>query len=133
MKRSSPLYSSVTCHWATPRALYARLDREFQFTDDPCPLGGAEGLERPWGRRVFLNPPYGRKINLWLYKALGELERGTELVAALLPTRTDTIWFHDLVLARADEVRFLRGRIHFNEGRGRAPFPSMIVVWRSLS
>lgn len=108
------------------------LDAEFHFTDDPCPAGGTGGLERPWGSRVFLNPPYGRRVDTWLHKALAELESGTEVVVALLPARTDTVWFHDLVLGRAAEVRFIRGRLYFDDGSGRAPFPSMLVVWRCV-
>ena len=47
--------------WATPKAVYAQLDAEFHFDDDPCPLGGADqgdGLLRAWGKHVYMNPPY---------------------------------------------------------------------------
>ena len=54
-------------------------------------------------------------------------------VVMLIPARTDTSYFHDYILRNA-EIRFLRGRLHFTdengEDRGRAPFPSMVVVWR---
>jgi hypothetical protein len=44
------------------------------------------GLALPWHGRVFVNPPYGREIRLWVQKARAEVrERRTELVAALLP------------------------------------------------
>lgn len=54
-------------------------------------------------------------------------------VVMLIPARTDTSYFHDFILGRA-EIRFLRGRLRFTtangESIGNAPFPSMIVVWR---
>lgn len=55
------------------------------------------------------------------------------LVVMSLPARTDTSWFHDYILNRA-EVRFLRGRLKFETDGipgGPAPFPSMVVVMRT--
>ena len=48
----------------------------------------------------------------------------------LLPARTDTRWFHEYIYGRADEIRFLRGRLKFGGAKNSAPFPSMVVVWR---
>jgi hypothetical protein len=108
----------------------AALMDEFHFDDDPCPLGGFDGLMKEWGKRVYMNPPYGRRIKEWFEKGILEMDSGrTELIVWLLPARTDTRWFHDLVLPKAREIRLLRGRLYFNDG-GPAPFPSMIVVWK---
>lgn len=46
----------------------------------------------------------------------------------LIPARTDTSYFHDYIYHKAREVRFIRGRLRFNEA-GPAPFPSMVVVF----
>jgi len=82
-----------------------------------------------------MNPPYSH-IGPWVEKAAHE----RALTVGLLPVRTDLAWFHDLVLAVGAEVRFVRGRVRFYgdrvdgevaEGRGNAPFPSMVVVWRN--
>jgi site-specific DNA-methyltransferase (adenine-specific) len=51
-------------------------------------------------------------------------------VVFLLPARTDTRWFHDFVLPRAAEIRFIRGRLKFGGSKNAAPFPSMVVVFR---
>lgn len=125
------LFSSATDRWATPAALFRSLDNEFGFDLDPCPLDGKiDGLSPlfcDWsGRRVFCNPPYGPKIGAWL-------ERRTQAVLAvyLLPARTDTRWFHNLVLGQADEIRFVRGRLKFGDAVNSAPFPSMIVIYRN--
>lgn len=125
------VFLSKSPDWRTPENLYESLDAEFHFDDDPCPHFGAEdapdGLLRPWGERVYVNPPYGREVWRWFDKALGELKNGTEVVVFLLPARTDTAWFHDYALPNAKEIRFIRGRLHFSE-KGPAPFPSMLVI-----
>lgn len=87
------------------------------------------------GERVFLNPPYGREIIAWVEKAYTETQPNffetdtAEIVVALLPVRTDTKWFHKYVYHKA-EIRFVRGRLYFNNNEGAAPFPNMIVIWR---
>ena len=52
------------------------------------------------------------------------------MVVCLLPARTDTAWWHDFVM-KAAEIRFIRGRVHFND-QGPAPFPSCVVVFHPL-
>lgn len=53
-------------------------------------------------------------------------------VVLLIPARTDTAYFHDYIYGKA-EIRFLRGRLHFEDEDGNrfppAPFPSMVVVY----
>ncbi len=125
----SVIFSRKSPHWATPRETFAALHREFHFTMDPCPLHGetAGPLFRPWtNERVFVNPPYGKKIITWLNRWVE-----AELAVFLLPVRTDTKWFHEIVLPMADEIRFARGRINFNDGPHNAPLPSMIVIFRN--
>ena len=135
------LFSSKTNEWATPLALFQELDKEFGFTLDPCatPQNAKckkfytledDGLKQNWeGHRVFCNPPYGREIGRWVEKCYREAQRGA-LVVALIPARTDTRYFHEFVWKKAKEIRFLRGRLHFNESKQAAPFPSMIVIWK---
>lgn len=77
------------------------------------------------GQIVYCNPPYGKVIADWVKKAA----ESKTLVVMLLPVRTDTKWFHEYIYGKA-EIRFIRGRLHFNDGKPSAPFPSMIVVFR---
>ena len=79
------------------------------------------------GGAVFMNPPYGRTIGLFMRKALTEANRGC-VVVCLVPARTDTAWYHDTVIAGRAEVRFLRGRLRFNDGPNAAPFPSCVAI-----
>jgi len=122
-------FSSATVEWPTPVGVRADLDAEFHFNFDPCPIGGTQdglsSLFTPWiGKRVFCNPPYGPGIGKWL-------ERGLEadLSVFLIPARTDTRWFHEIVLPKAKEIRFIKGRLKFGDAVNSAPFPSMLVVF----
>lgn len=125
------LFKSLSVDWATPTGVYEKLNDEFHFDLDPCPLHGLEdeinGLLMSWaGKRVFCNPPYGPQIGRWLEKA-----HEPELAVFLIPARTDTRWFHNLVLGRASDIRFIRGRLKFGNAKSSAPFPSMVVVYRT--
>lgn len=125
-------FMSQSVDWATPPGVYAELDDEFHFDFDPCPLYGAssavDGLAVEWGESTFCNPPYGRQIGKWIRKAKLESEQG-KTVVLLIPSRTDTRWWHDDVML-ADEIRFVKGRLKFGNATTPAPFPSAIVVFR---
>ena len=126
------MFTSASQHWATPKELYDELDKEFHFNDDPCPLlyeqwYCVDGLQKDWGSRAYCNPPYGREITKWLNKAYAESLKG-KLVVCLIPSRTDTKWWHNYVM-KADEIRFLRGRLKFSGHKNSAPFPSAIVIF----
>ncbi len=125
------LFSSKSPHWPTPKALLEELETEFHFDFDPCPLGedekdGSAPLFTSWkGKRVFCNPPYNRGIARFLERACE-----ADVAVFLLPARTDTKWFHDIVLPNADEIRFIKGRLRFGDAKDSAPFPSMIVIFK---
>lgn len=75
-----------------------------------------------------MNPPYGRTIGFWVRKAFRSALDGATVVC-LLPSRTDTEWWHRYV-AKGAEIRFLRGRLKFGAATTGAPFPSAIVIFR---
>lgn len=62
-------------------------------------------------------------------KAYESTRDGTTVVC-LVPARTDTAWFHDY--AMKGEIRFIRGRLRFGEQANSAPFPSAIVIFKSI-
>lgn len=131
--------SSETDDWATPIEFFLGLDYEFHFELDVCASAGNakvstyytrddDGLAQDWAPRMcWMNPPYGSTIGRWCEKAWLESQLGATVVG-LLPARTDTAWWHAYVL-KAAEVRFIRGRLKFS-GKGTAPFPSAVVIWR---
>jgi site-specific DNA-methyltransferase (adenine-specific) len=134
------LFSSRSEEWPTPQDFFAELDREFHFTLDPCAARWNakctrfytkedDGLRQPWGRhRVFCNPPYGRAMRQWAEKCFRSAQAGA-LVVLLAHARTDTRWFHDWVYKKA-EIRFVRGRLKFGDGRQAASFPSLVAIYR---
>ena len=81
------------------------------------------------GYKVFCNPPYGKEIATWVRKCYEESRKPNTLVVMLIPARTDTSYFHDYIYHKAREIRFIRGRLHFNESKQGAPFPSMVVIF----
>lgn len=125
--------------WATPEWLFKELDKEFGFNLDVCAspenakcelyyTAEDDGLLMPWDGVCWCNPPYGNRIADWLNKALLETGNGVTTVV-LIPSRTDTRWFHEYVLGRC-EIRFIKGRLKFGGSKNSAPFPSMLCIYR---
>lgn len=135
------LFTSKTDEWETPQELFDKLNKEFNFELDVCATKenakckeyyskGENGLKQRWSKVNWMNPPYGREIGNWIFKALKESQEGNKTVA-LLPARTDTKWFHDFIYNRIFvDIRFLKGRLKFSNSKNSAPFPSMIVIFK---
>lgn len=143
---TSGLFTSRTEEWETPSYVFLALNKEFDLQIDVCATSenakckiffdkSVDGLKREWSPyRCWMNPPYGRNISSWMKKAFEESQRGA-LVVCLIPSRTDTKWWHQWVMKSA-EIRFVSGRISFgNQPAGQAgskqsaPFPSCIVIF----
>jgi site-specific DNA-methyltransferase (adenine-specific) len=103
-----------------------------------------DGLKADWGgQTVFCNPPYSKRKKDkpgqedWIEKAYKESSENGATVVMLIPARTDTIAFHEYILGKAQEIRFVKGRLKFETDRKAnkeaAPFPSMIVIFRGSS
>lgn len=84
-------------------------------------------MKQEWNGTVFMNPPYGRGIGEWVKKAF-DSAMGGAVVVCLLPARTDTKWWHDYCMK--GNIRFIRGRLKFGDGKNSAPFPSAIVIFK---
>jgi|TARA_Y100000296_G_C5173412_1_gene258625 site-specific DNA-methyltransferase (adenine-specific) len=135
-------FSSASSEWDTPQGFYDKLDKQFNFTLDPCATSKSakckkyyteedDGLAQDWkGQTVFVNPPYGRGIGVWLKKGYEESKKHNTVVVMLIPSRTDTKWWHDYVM-KAKEVHLVRGRLKFGTSANAAPFPSAVVVFHS--
>jgi site-specific DNA-methyltransferase (adenine-specific) len=140
MNNLQALFTSQSDEWATPQDVYDSLDAEFHFTLDPCATDDNHkcevyytiddnGLLQNWGgQTVFCNPPYSR-IGEWVEKAYRESRKDNTVVVLLIPSRTDTRYFHNFIYQRA-EIRFVRGRIKFGDSKNSAPFPSMVIIFR---
>ncbi len=125
----TPHFSSMRLDWRTPKAVYQVLDAEFRFDFDPCPYRPTfDGLKVEWGQVSFVNPPYGRELPKWLKKGWEEWQKG-KTVVFLIPSRTDTTWWHEYVM-KATEIRYIKGRLKFDDQPNPAPFPSAIVIFK---
>jgi hypothetical protein len=79
-------------YWLTPPALMHLMQSEFQFDFDACPYPKPpdfDGLILPWGKKTYVNPPFGSIIGsdgkkkgptAWAKKSLHEAKYGNEVV-----------------------------------------------------
>ena len=149
------MFSKASDEWSTPRDFYEPLRREFDLIVDAtaqrhnalCPdYFGPDNHRNPdaliadWHQfgslsRIWCNPPYS-KCREFVAKAAAERLRGV-LTVMLVPSRTDTRWFHEHLWDREAhtpktgiQLRFVKGRLKFGGAAAGAPFPSMVVVFR---
>lgn len=128
-ERKKALFTSAKQDWKTPKAVYQTLDAEFGFDFDPCPTNpDFDGLSCEWGQVNYCNPPYN-ELAKWLEKGFVEWKKG-KTVVFLIPSRTDTIAWHKYCM-KATEIRFIKGRLSFDDNGGRATFPSAIIIMDS--
>ena len=124
-----PQFSKQDINWRTPEKFKEVLNNEFSFDFDPCPYKSSfNGLDIEWGQSNFVNPPYGKDLVFWMRKAYLQSQKG-KVVVCLVPARTDTEWWHRYAL-KANEIRFIRGRLKFQGAKYNAPFPSCIIIFR---
>lgn len=99
--------------WAAPRYYTQRVD----------------GLSQEWSGRVWMNPPYGRKVAFWL-RRLAAHGDGIALVFA----RTETAMFFESVWPKARALLFLEGRLNFYHPHGvravaNCGAPSVLIAY----
>lgn len=139
---SEKLASSKSDMWETPRPLARVLGVEFDIAVDLAALRTNKrfryylgpdhatkkyrdalrvdwteyllNLEKRLGRRTagFYNPPFSL-LEKFVEKTVGERVAGCPPIIALLPHKTETVWYHELA-RYADEVRILRARLKHN-------------------
>jgi len=129
---------NIKVEWLTPPELVASLG---EFDLDPCsPINAPfvhattnfttldDGLAKEWFGRVYLNPPYGRGMELWLEK-LKFHGNGIALIFA----RTETKCFFEHIWNDADAILFVKGRIkfyHVSGVQGGTPgAPSVFIAY----
>jgi len=127
------LFSKNSDEWETPQDLFNKLNQEYNFTLDPCATKEnakttkyytkeQNGLLKSWKNEiVFVNPPYSN-IKEWAKKCANEYINNKTTIILLIPSRTDTIYFHNYILPYAKLI-FIKGRLHFNNSKNCAPFP----------
>lgn len=115
--------------WFTPPEIIAALGGWESFDLDPanvpppyqpknlktakasCWVGESEdGLSFEWYGRIWLNPPFNRRVrHLWM-KKMAEHNNGIMLI----PAACETDAFYKYVWPKATAILFLKGRPHFH-------------------
>lgn len=134
-------FDSKKQEWETPQSLFDELNKEFGFTLDVCADIGnkkvekffseeTNGLKQDWSKDIcWMNPPY-KKVGIWLRKAYLESLKGA-VVICLVPSRTNTNWWHDFCLK--GQIRFIKGRPKFKGCIHGLPQPLSIVIFNRNS
>lgn len=136
------VHSSNKHDWETPEKLFRDLNEVFNFSLDACATAKTakcsnfispeqDAMVTPWSGTVWCNPPYGRELPKWLKRGIDQLSM-LEMIVYLIPARTETNYWHELIWPKAKYVLFLHGRIHFLEDGvtgDAAPFPSALVIY----
>jgi site-specific DNA-methyltransferase (adenine-specific) len=140
MALQKAMVSSKTNEWETPQWFFDKLNKEFNFTLDPCCKKETakcnkffteeeDGLKQDWSKDiVFMNPPYGGNTGKWIRKAWLESRNGATIVC-LIVSSTDRSYWHDYIFPFASEIRFIRGRLRFGNAESTAPFASAIIIF----
>ena len=141
MSVNNGLFTSLTDEWATPQDFFNRQNKIYgPFDLDVCANKenakwlnyfdrSINGLIQDWSGKCWMNPPYGKEIKKWMEKAYNESKKGV-FVVCLVPSRTDTKWFHEYALK--GEIVFIKGRLKFGGAKNSAPFPSALVIFNGL-
>jgi phage N-6-adenine-methyltransferase len=137
-------FSQTRTDWPTPLVLFNKLNKEFNFTLDPCADKSNakcnkyfskedDGLKQSWYKEIsYVNPPYGPGMVNWLKKALSESNEFDTVVICLIPARTNTRWWHDICM-KAYEIRFICGRPKFGDAKHGLPQPLALIVFKKHS
>lgn len=125
-KHDKTLYSD---NWSTPKDIY-EFYKSIGYLD-PCPLFADDLIptmfyEKFYSRNLFINPPYSQ-IEDWITFAINHYKNGYNTIVLLVPSRTDTKWFHKL-LKYNPYIVFIKGRLKFGDSNNTAPFPSVLII-----
>ena len=156
---SALMFSKASDEWSTPQETFDALHAEFRFgldaaaTRENSKCGEnyygpdrelpslRDSLAIAWPRHtcaIWLNPPYSQ-CRVFIEKAARHVQQGPTVcpVVCLVPSRTDTRWWHEHVWDREShlpwpgvEIRFIKGRLKFRGAKCGAPFPSVVIIFR---
>lgn len=128
--------------WETPGALFNPLNEMFQFDMDVAASSKntkrrrfiskkEDAMKVEWHGTCWLNPPYGANqhtIKKWVKRAFEQSKKKNCSVIMLIPTRTNTNWWHDYCM-KSDLILFIRGRPKFGGAKYGLPQPLAVVCF----
>ena len=139
------MFSSKKEDWETPQLFFDELNKKYKFNWDLASSDanakcanhftvGDDSLSHDWSAlegNLWLNPPYGRDLKRWVKKAYESSLNREGVLVMLIPSRTDTSYWHDYIFDKA-QIKFIRGRLKFENGgvaSQPAPFPSALITF----
>lgn len=129
--------SVASDEWYTPSYIIEALG---EFDLDPCAAHGwitakkhlykeDNGLDKEWHGRVWLNPPYSRKLIVPFIEKMARHGNGV----ALIFNRMDITLWHETIFPTVDSMFILRGRLKFYRPDGSqgdsAGCGSVLLAW----
>lgn len=125
------MFSSKKDDWETPQTLFDKMNAIYNFSYDLAASDDNtkcehyftkenDSLATDWTKikgNLWLNPPYGRDLRKWVQKAYESSLERQGVIVMLIPSRTDTSYWHDFIFNKA-KIDFLRGRLKFEVGGG---------------
>ena len=138
---SKVLKSSEKQTWETPQDLFNKINDVYKFNLDCCAEDATakvnnyftvedDALSKEWNGVVWCNPPYNREQIKFIEYARDQVDKGNaKTVVCLIPSRTDTKVWHNVIFKCATEVTFIKGRLRFGSSTDNAPFPSALVIF----
>lgn len=122
-------FSSNTDNWRTPSNLYNLFINNGYLDLFPFNCSYDQFHILYMFEKLYINPPFSRLKDLPSY--IGNLITLKNRIFLLMPSRTDTIYFHEL-LQFNPKIYFLKGRLHFNDSVKSAPFPTIILEFNDF-
>jgi phage N-6-adenine-methyltransferase len=135
------MFSHNSDEWYTPQDFFDRLNEIYHFDLDACATDFNtkcknyytildNSLNQEWNyKSVWCNPPYSN-IKDFMKKAYEENKKYNNNIVLLVPSRTDTKWFHEYCYNKDNvKIEFIKGRLKFGGSKNSAPFPSMLVIF----
>ena len=128
------LFSSRNQAWATRQETFDGIKKIFnrEYNLDPCAQDKTAKCEnyitaemdmfsiQNWAERfglkklsVFMNPEYGTKQASFIRELIHQLKLSGGVGDVLIPSRTDTALYHDLLVPYAERISYIRGRLTF--------------------
>lgn len=136
------ILTSASQNWETPKKIFAYAElcvRGFDVdvaaseSNALCPhfwTKEDDGLAQDWSnKKIWCNPPYKKGQHRWIQKAI---KTHNCVSVFLIPARTDTKLWQDMIFPKAAVIIFLRGRLKFLVNgfeKGPSTFPSALVAF----
>lgn len=139
MKGQEQLFSSNNDEWTTPKWLFDYLNHVNHYDTDLAAddnnhlcdryfTAENSALTQDWihSNSCFVNPPFSLNKE-FVNKIVEQLNKfPTLLITVLIPSRTDTRYFHNLI-PYCEKITFIKGRLKFGNAKNGAPFPTCLL------